>query len=194
MIDKSPPAPPMSLGRNPPFMANFVGLRQRGLIADIAVRGKYRVEEDQISAKLHYSPGPWPLVPLTGSIVQDNPTRTLEFYQSNWTFRTSSAASAWLAQARGSMAHRQDPVRPLDEPNIGDESLGFVSTLGPDDRQHERQVTLAARFDNVDIQLSVQGGSDMPPQRAVDLMRTARTRFLANCPSAAAPLKGGDSR
>jgi len=68
-----------------------------GFIANIALTGIYRQENNEQARKLGYAPGTWPITPLSGQIIQQNPHRVLEIYVTLFQFKSAPVAAQYVA-------------------------------------------------------------------------------------------------
>ena len=147
----------------PDYERQYLAGRLVGYIADVAVTGPDRADEDRIAKSFHYSTGKWPLVPLTGKVVQDN-AGLLEFYQTNWQFESPTAAVHYVdaneRSAKMSAASIANGGGPQSQfaaaPAYGDEEQ---STLGPADGTHEYVVSVTLAAGSHAIELVFRGGS-----------------------------------
>jgi len=92
--------PFMGDGSPLPFTTTFNVARLEGFVNDLALRGRYRAENDAQARALHYTVGHLPLLPLTGAIVRDH-VGALEVYQTNWAFTSRDGAAAYMQALRG---------------------------------------------------------------------------------------------
>jgi hypothetical protein len=149
---------------------SFIESRLMGYLANVAINGPDRASEDAAARKKGYSPGAIPLVPLSGPVVAHNPG-LLETYQTNSVFRSASAARTWLE-------HHLSPTyldKPLSIP-LGDESIAFARTLGPDDGSNEHELAVNVLIGNVVIELTYQGGAQITVDQAKSIAVMASTR------------------
>lgn len=165
-----------------PLTAGFSALRVEGFIATEALTGAYRANEDQRARALHYHLGRWPLVPLAGMIVRDNPTRALEIYQSNWSFRSGSAASAYMKAASNSARLRSPDIATPQLMRLGREVIAYRFQPPASHPGSEAIVWAAVQQGAAVITLGVQGGPRMTEGEAYALVRKALRRVRTTCP------------
>ncbi len=101
------------------FQMQYVCGEFYGFIANIALTGVYRQENNERARKLGYTPGKWPLTPLTGQIVEQNKHRALEIYTTLFQFKSTQAVAQYVAMGKpvkvlGGLALQYD-----DRPNTG---------------------------------------------------------------------------
>jgi hypothetical protein len=171
-----------------PAGRSFVAGRSKGFISSLALSGAYRQEADAAARALGYTPGVWPLVPLTGSIVSDNPG-VLEVYQTNLAFGDSGGADAFVTAtvASASNPHRvtEDgvpaPTYAVSPIDLGDRGTAMVEPPSPADGQHEFSVGVNVRWRVFVVQVTVRGGAMTGTGDGTRIMRLAFGRASAGC-------------
>jgi hypothetical protein len=153
--------PPIAIARNGSLASAWLGGRLIGRINAIALTGKYKAENDALARSLGYRPTSTPLVPLIGTVVQDNPG-PLESYESHFVFSTQSAASGWLDQTRKSSF-----ATGAVNADIGDASIAVSGVMPPNDGQHETFAAVYAVVGDVAYVLNVLGGRDVTRESVV---------------------------
>jgi hypothetical protein len=185
-------------GTPPPQISEWLSGRLKGWIATIAVSGPDRPAEDEAARSLGYNVGKWPLVPLSGPVVQHNPG-ILEIYETHDAFSTTEAAQAFFQDLKKSAEEAENvtvtepggtkpPPAPLTL-SAGDSSFGDVtpswtsSTAG----MSERYLAYTVRIGTVVVQLTVQGGASTQPSDGLALLHQALSRLGMSCHAAGSP-------
>jgi len=146
------------------FELQYVCGEFNGFIANIALSGVYRQENNERARKLGYTPGKWPITPLTGQIVQQNKHRVLEIYVTLFQFKTADVATQYIATGKPinvlagvakQYDDRQLPVEPLPG------ALVTTEYEGADIPSDESQITIRAPMGNYVLTLDLQGGTDL---------------------------------
>jgi hypothetical protein len=198
----SPAAAHRSLnGTPPPQISQWVSGKLIGWIAITAVDGPARASEDALARSLGYTVGKWPLVPLSGAVVEHNPG-VLEVYQTNDVFASSAAAEDYFSGLSQSAIGSETititeggRTKPRAEPlklsggdlSFGDQTPGWID---PTSGMTETFVSLGVLLGDAVVQLSVQGGSDVGPNQALALLNQALSRVASTCRIATPTITG----
>jgi hypothetical protein len=166
-------------GSQPGFVTAYTAGAIHGSIANLALSGRYREEEDSFARSLGNTPGPFPMVPLAGSVVSENPG-LLEVYESSWTFRTEDAAAAWMAARQQSVIGDPQAARG-DASAVGPGVLAVTSLLGPADGRHEHVARFLTRHHATVTEIVFQGGAGVTPGSTASLAKVAFDTVVANC-------------
>jgi hypothetical protein len=133
-----------------------------GFVASIALTGVYRQENNERARKFGYTPGKWPLTPLTGQIVQQNEHRVLEIYSTLLQFKSTAAAEQFVGTGKAfhsiapaQVDDRQLPVSPLPG------SVVTTQYEGADIPTDENIITIRAPIGYYAVTLDLQGGTDL---------------------------------
>jgi hypothetical protein len=167
-------------GSRLPVIAAFVGGAGVGLIADTALTGRYRRENDRIARARGFKPMKWPLVPLTGDIVRENPESVLEVYQSNYVYASAAAAAQHLAlvsQDHGVPMYRVRSIRL----GLGDQAWARSARPVNDRRGAEAQFSFAVRVGHRVMTLGVFAGDHLRLRSAIHLADRALHKFDRAC-------------
>ena len=176
-------------GESPPlFEANYLAGHITGYLSDVAVYGPYRTQLDAAASSLGYSIGKWPLVPLVGQVVKDNPG-LLEVYVEVRAFKSDAGANSWLSSLAGSYALADYKVVPPPDNNV---ALAVEGTLGQDDGFHEHIVFYDVQVASQCSAWPIKAARASPrpwwrPSRGSD--RTIRAGLRASQGLAVVPLK-----
>jgi hypothetical protein len=160
----------------------FLAGREKGLIATIALHGRYRAAENRWAEEHNYPLMKWPYVPLTGLVVRANPRKVLEVYEEDYVFRSDPWARAWLRAwiQPGSQAAQQGTLlRSL--PALGDETVGFKLSLGPGNG-NEEAIGVITQTGVSALEIAVQGGKRLRVKSALRIARRVETRLTRACP------------
>lgn len=180
MGDSIQSSPPIGFERNP-IAAGFVGGRVRGLLATVALASQYRAEEGARERALNYPPGKWPLLPLEGSVVADNPG-PLEVYQANWVFGSPVDAGIFQSDVIASMGRASSPstvdLSAIHLGRVDDVSAWLVPSSNT---KRERSLSFDIRISQIVMQLTVRGGQALSPAYGIGLARVAVNHFWAAC-------------
>jgi hypothetical protein len=146
------------------FELHYVCGEFNGFIANIALSGVYRQENNERARKLGYAPGKWPMTPLTGQIVQQHKHRVLEIYVTLFQFDSAHVAAQYVATGKpikvlAGLALRYDDRRIPVEPLPG--ALVTTEYEGADISSDESQITIRAPMRNYVLTLDLQGGTDL---------------------------------
>lgn len=168
-------------GRDPALAAEYRFGRSVGYLANVALQPKYMAEATARERALGYTPGRWPLLPLDGTVVTDNPG-ILEAFQTHLSFRDTEGARRIMAaiEASGSGVAGVN-WQPLALA-LGDESYDY-EILGDPQAGHEREIGLNVRLGSTVLQLDLRGGTGLTPDDAARLGRTALSVLAASCGS-----------
>jgi hypothetical protein len=146
------------------FDLQYVCGEFNGFIANIALSGVYRQENNEQARKLGYAPGKWPITPLRGQIIQQNKHRVLEVYVTLFQFKSANVAAQFVAIGKpikvlAGLAlqydDRQIPVEPLPG------ALVTTEYEGADIPSDESQITIRAPIGTYVVTLDLQGGTDL---------------------------------
>jgi hypothetical protein len=146
------------------FQLQYVCGEFNGFIANIALSGVYRQENNEQARKLGYAPGKWPITPLSGQIIKQNPHRVLEIYVTLFQFKSANVAVQYVATGKpikvlAGLAlqyhNREIPVEPLPG------ALVTTEYEGADIPTDESQITIRAPMGTYVITLDLQGGTDL---------------------------------
>ena len=185
IVDLPMDHPPLGMGRNPNFSAAFLGAHLVGYVVDVAVTGPDRAAEDADAQRVGYTPGPFPLVPLTGDVVVHNPG-LLEFYETAWSFSSDDGATLLINAVRtSSTVPVQAFVNGSSQPMPRTESLSlpngvdgvFTKTVPADTRQ-ETTFTMTTRRGSHVLQLTAQGGARLDLATVQRLFSDAETSAI----------------
>lgn len=167
-------------GSKPPaFVTNFEAGKLTGFIADIAVTGPDRSAEDAFARSLGYAVGRWPLVPLQGLVVRNNPG-LLEAYETLLAFKSKAAAEDWIRSRRQSAVI--DPrAQMLALPQEVGDGVAYRTTLGTNDGSHEHLISYTRRFGARVLTLAFQGGAGLRQATVSAYWEAAVHRFARAC-------------
>lgn len=182
---------PLGGGPDPAAIADWQAARLRGWIAEIAVDGPDRADEDAIARSLGYTVGRLPLVPLLGPVVQHNPGM-LEIYQTNTAYDTPAGAVDFMGDLASSGrsdettvitegGHVEPPGHALSL-NGGDQDVAYEKPgfMGPQGAT-ETYFTFAVRLGNDVTQFTIQSGDGLTEQEAVAVLGQAVGRMARSC-------------
>jgi hypothetical protein len=146
------------------FELHYVCGEFNGFIANIALTGIYRQENNEQARKLGYAPGTWPITPLSGQIIQQNPHRVLEIYVTLFQFKSAPVAAQYVAAGKpikvlAGLALQYDDREIRVEPLPG--ALVTTEYEGADIPSDESQITIRAPMGTDVITLDLQGGTDL---------------------------------
>lgn len=139
-----------------PFERDYVCGSFYGFITDIALSGSYRRENNAHARQLGYPIKKFPYVPLTGSIVSQQPHRVLEVYEGIYQFRTVTAASAFFR-----LGANEYPSGRLHPGGVPRGSVVSRQVLGQNPRADESQFYVQAQISNFVLTASIQGGRSL---------------------------------
>lgn len=153
-----------------------------GYVADEALRGRYRRENDRQQHLMGYAIRKWPAVPLKGSVVSASPGKVLEFYENLTTYRTVRAARLHIRLLEGAGSGNQ--VWRRIRLQLGDETYAY--TVSPINRRGQPQGEWGFGIDvrqgaNV-MQIGIWGGRGIPEEVALRLTRAALRSLSQSCP------------
>jgi hypothetical protein len=125
-----------------------------GFVSQVIMYGKYRTQNNALARQLGYRVGKFPLLPVIGPVVSALPHGVFEAYEEVFQFRSVTAATDWLSDARW------EPTPPQD---MADVSLpaGFIARAGmsgPNDGKHEHGIGISGRVGTDVIVVSFNGG------------------------------------
>lgn len=126
-----------------------------GFIARVALKGRFRAENNASARASGYPIGKWPEVPLTGRIISALPHSILEIYEGAYRFSSPSAAAAYVAVLRPDFPHH------IAIPGLPAGFFAAVQVFGADRHTNERQIAVIGRFDSTDVTVWLQGGQDL---------------------------------
>jgi hypothetical protein len=185
----------LPVGTPPAQISEWLSGRLKGWISTIAVSGPDRPTEDETARSLGYDIGKWPLVPLSGPVVQHNPG-ILEIYETHDAFSAIEGAQAFFQALEQSALFSEkvsviEPggTKPSAAPlavSAGDSSLGYEtpswtsSTAG----MNEQYLFFVVRIGAVVVQLTVQGGAATQPRAGLALLNQALSRLGTSCRAA----------
>lgn len=167
-------------GTRSPLVSDFQAARLEGFLNNMALRGRYRGENNREARALHYKIGKWPLVPLFGTIVRDNPDSILEVYQENWSWRSVKGSKAYMESVRGSLALLAKNVSIVPS-HLGDGSIVAVVQPNIKDGLHEWEVWTSVRVGTMTLKLVIQGGKNIQVGKALPLMQKIMSNVSACC-------------
>jgi hypothetical protein len=137
------------------FVRKYSCGRYYGFIARIALKGRFRAENNADARAVGYPIKKWPYVPLTGAIITALPHGVFEIYEGAYRFTSPSAAAAYVKVVRGDFAsHIAVAALPA----------GFAAAtqvLGTDRRISERQIAVIGRLGNLAVTVWLQGGEKL---------------------------------
>ena len=180
------------VGTPPPQISQWLSGKLMGWIATIAVDGPDRPAEDALARSLGDTVGKWPLVPLSGAVVEHNPG-ILEVYQANDIFSSAEGAQDYFSDLSRSAADAETTtitVGTTTKPRAarlgvsgGDQSFGDQTPrwMDPTIGMTETYVSLGVRVGVTVVQLTVQGGSTVGLPEALTLVNHALARLAASC-------------
>ena len=166
-------------GETDALVTDFEGGRLVGFLADVAIDGPDRPLEDAYDRSLGYTPGLYPLVPLSGAIVHDAPG-VLEIYEFVATYRSPQGASEftdWLRQGRLGAGGYQVQLRGLKQ---GAAYFQPAQGSGPHP-PYEEEYQVVQELGTTVIRLDVEGGDKVNPSDAVRLANEASSRLRGAC-------------
>jgi hypothetical protein len=171
-----------AVARQSPLIAAFRRGRLEGYIADAALHGAFRRENDEMQQRLGYRVGKWPAVPLRGRIVTASPKRILELYEAIATYRSVEGAKEHLV----ALTHAHDgSVMELEfHIRLGDGTYAYAAVPDKQAPQREWGYGIDVRKGTSIIQLGVWGGREITRARATALARTALHRVEEFCTGA----------
>lgn len=149
-------SPGMGIDRDPAIASEFRAGRTSGFLASVALQPAYRQFEDDVARRLGYHVGTWPLVPLTGPVVQDH-SGPLEIYLTVEVFRSSAAPKQLLQVIRASGGGTDQPGHPVTL-GLSYPYYAYATTMGPDDGTNEHDIGGVVQVENVLVQVDVRGG------------------------------------
>ncbi|MGH2443835.1 MAG: hypothetical protein ACRDFX_11840 [Chloroflexota bacterium] len=157
-----------------PVVTEFRAGAEVGFLARIAVRGKYRRQNNaRAHAMGYHTMGKWPLVPLQGDIVRKNPTSPLEMYQANYAYAALAGAKQQIYMVRLTRGGAGLVARQL-RVHLGDESSAeFLYPTTEKSWGREAEYGFAVRVGDNVLTLNVSGGWKMRETMAVRLARKA---------------------
>lgn len=153
-----------------------------GFIADPALRGRYRQEDDTRARRLGYTVGKWPLVPLTGSIVTQLRHQVLEIYEGLYQFTSPRAVAAFLSEQSGpgtrarlvrGFPDKKLPIQPLPG------AIVIAHTLGPQPSVFEHSIFIGVPIGNFALTLSIQGGQELTWRDAYPYWQMVKSHLRA---------------
>jgi hypothetical protein len=165
-------------GESPPtFVTDYETGHITGYLSDIAVYGPYRTQLDAAASSLGYSIGKWPLVPLVGQVVKDNPG-LLEVYVEVRAFKSDAGANSWLSSLGGSYSLADYKVVPPPNQHV---ALAVEGTLGQDDGLHEHIVMYDIQVASRVLRLAYQGGTGLSEALVAPETDAAIDQFVQWC-------------
>jgi hypothetical protein len=126
-----------------------------GFIARIALKGKFRAENNASARAAGYPIGKWPYVPLTGRIISALPRGVLEIYEGAYRFTSPAAAAAYVTVVRGDFADH------IAVAGLPARFAAATQVLGTDRHNSERQIAVIGRLGNMAITVWLQGGEKL---------------------------------
>jgi len=180
LVTSSPPWAAFSLPQRrgaPPEIADFVVGRDRQFVSDVALRGRYRKAEDQLSRSLRYPVRKWPLMPLTGLIVRER-RGVLQLSETIFAFRSTRGAQAVMVPDQSENVPRRWRGR-LRVDGASQVTAGEARWDGNGSHMRGAGVKLRRRTYVLDV--SVWGGSRVRLGDAMAVARKAFPRLLSSC-------------
>jgi len=182
-VDQTQTRPPFfATNSSAPFVRDFVRERFIGFLSRRTLHGPGRTAIDERTKSLHYRLGKWPQVPLVGRVVREN-SGVLEVYQTNWSFRSRTAAKAYIEQARTTRGSEDGVGTQVRSFGLrrGDESYAY--TVVPTDPNQEHVVAAVMRFGTTVVTLRLQGGLGLSIGTIRELSRTLTAKLKNSCAS-----------
>lgn len=197
IVDQSFAEAPAALHRLPgaPSIAavtDWTSGRLVGWIATIAVNGPDRPSENALARSLGESVGRFPLVPLSGPVVEHNP-RVLEIYETNDVFSSTNGAENYYSELLGS-ANEAETVTITEngiakprahaltvtggDQSFGDETPGWMD---PKLGMTETDIAVGVVIGATVVQFTVQGGAALVPSEALGLLNQALRQIAKAC-------------
>lgn len=173
-------SPGFILDRDATVVGAFRGGRTSGYLASVALEPPYRAESDAQASALGYPIGPWPLLPLEGSVVADTPG-LLEVYVTVEAFRTTAAPTTLLQIVRGSGSGSEEPAETIVLP-IAEPHYAYTAMMGPDDGLHQRVVSASIQDGSRFIQIAARGGRQTGSEDLTRLVSLQLDRLSTVCP------------
>lgn len=158
-----------------PVATDFRDGYSRGFISRRALTPEARRLEARHDGPLGYSPGPFPIVPLVGPVVSENPG-LLELYQTTTVFRTTESAAAWLDIRSGQLTGELRTSDSGVEPAVG--ARVFRYSLGPSDPENEVVLRLLVREGMIDTDISLQSSGEVPMALASTIVGPSIARLM----------------
>jgi len=152
---------------------DFVGGTTVGFVSEYALTEQYKSQNDEQARSQGYEVSELPSVPLSGQIVAENPV-PLEVYGSVFVFGDNRGAEVLIGRLRESGTGTDGVVDvPITFTDVGDESFGLHSMLGPDPARDEQLTVVNARVGSIVVQVATRGGLGMSDELAIALGRNA---------------------
>jgi len=169
-------SPYHGLGPDAPLVKAYVQGRIRGAVAAIAYQSPYKQENDAIKQRFGYE-GEGLLLPLSGSVVRDNPG-LLEAYQVNEVFASDDAADLVLASARSADESVTISI-PQAIVSLGDDRVAF--TMSPQNPDEGNSVGVVVRWGRVVSTFSFQGGDGLLLDQVINYVQEGFSRVFTVC-------------
>jgi hypothetical protein len=166
--------------QRPSAVKDFVVGRMQAYLSSVALQSPYREEEDAVARALHYTVGKWPLVPLTGPVVHDNPT-ALEVFETHLVYNTKAGAAAAL-----SVVQQSNPpfsLSPDAERELGNSAIAFLKPANPPDGLNETTLGIAVEYRSTLFEFSVRGGDRVDIAEVLPFVVESMESNRGTCPS-----------
>lgn len=169
---------------NADLVASLRDQRFVGYVADLAVHGPDRAEEDAYARSLNYQVGYWPLVPLYGTVVQHHPG-LLEVYEHVAVFSNEAAASemfGMLLKSESSQVQQFVNGTPVPTPTLLSQlTTSFLVYTPPRDAYSETTFGSNVVVGRAVLQVTFQGGSGLTADSVNSLTRVAAKELTYGC-------------
>lgn len=169
-------SPYHGLGPDAPLVKPYLQGRIKGAVASIAYQAPYKQENDALKQSLGYE-GEGLLVPLSGSVVRDNPG-LLEVYQTNDVFTSEDGAITVLRGARESNESGQIPEANVTV-SVGDEMAVFE--IPADSPDQETFVGVVVRWRSIVSTFAFQGGANLTAEQVMKYVERGFSRVMTAC-------------
>lgn len=185
IVDQHQAAPPIPGGERDVVQrvsAGYLDGRVIGLLANEALTGPDRAQEDAYARSLGYTPGAVPLVPLSGAIVHDFPG-ALEIYESIYAYQTEAEAKA-LAELIDQSIQIGGSRTTIDGVPAGDAFFLPAPTSGPNP-PYENTYQIVEVVASSVVRVSIQGGDALQASDAARVAEDAISQLNRACPAEA---------
>lgn len=171
---------PIGFGNGKTWVS-FDGGRLEGLLASVALASKYKSEQEARARALNYPVGKWPLLPLQGKVVAENPG-ALEIYQANWDFRSADDSKAFFSDIVRSLTQTTDKsevqLGPINLPG-SDQAFGVM--FSNPNVESEQSLDIDFRVSGTVVQVGIRGGQSLSQTYVVGVASAALNRIQRAC-------------
>lgn len=164
-----------------PVVQDFRRARLLGYITDEVLQGKHGQKNGGKNYAQGHLSGPWPAVPLTGSIVTRAGKRMLEWYETISAYSTSRAAKMHMRMLR----HAHDGSERWDSfpATLGDDTYAYAATplRLKGHAQGEWGFGINTRLGDDVVQIGISGGRGLSRATAMRLASEAVRKLTVVC-------------